>query len=561
MLNHFFGFFSFSGSESGRNRIKNALLGELAQFDARFQLISKNQDRAFIASNAFMLDSNVSKVGIALCGDLVATPSELTLAGMAAGGVDPSADLVKGLLRAANGTFAVALLDQELWLATDFLGGRPLFYAVHEGILIFGTAFELLKRLMPKACTLDLQAVSEDFCFGYPLGDRTLAKEIKVLRGGEYIHCCLNKIEIACYDKLPVDIDKFESVESSLEESAKALKSAIRERVQPGQEAQLALLSGGLDSRVIVSELLDAGYQVTAANYSLPGTLDRIYAQKFSELSATNLIVNEFRRQYQSISPGEITSFALNSAQCGLPMNKVFSGDGGGEIFGFIELKPGFFACAENSSVDDFVALMLHQLPSKHIAGLEFRSQIVDRCSEGLRTQLDEIGLALGLKAVYVLYLINDLRCHLHNYFSGLGAETRELLLPFYDRRVINAALRIPEIGKDMVGHRYYYRLLEYLSPKIKLTPWQSYPGSLGCPVDDNEKKGVSQWAYERNANLSDAASWARLTLQSLRNSDWNARSFRLRLMFLCYLSRIGVYKNSYIFKQVIRVSRYYSCI
>lgn len=555
MLNHFFGYFDFSGSEDCRGKIKDGLLREATQIAGCFQMQSWHQDRAFLVSNAFTPSKKNSKVSVALCGDLVDRESQKAVTELALGVVDLSGELIKSMLKKANGTFAFAALGDELWLATDFLGGRPLFHTVHEGILIFSTSFELIRRLIPKPCTLDFQAASEDFCFGYPLADRTLAKEIKVLQGGEYIRCSRGEFEIAYYERFPVELETFNAVEISLEASALAIKAAISDRVQPG-EAQAALLSGGLDSRVIVSELLDTGHLVTAANYSLAGTLDRIFAEKFSELSGVNLRVNEFRRQYHCLSQGETTAFSLNSAQSGLSAEKVFSGDGGGEIFGFIDIKPQFFQC---SGLDDFVNLMIHQQPSKYIAGNEFRTRVIDSCRDGLRAQLEHINLGQEVKAVYILYLVNDLRRHLHDYFSGLLGETRELLLPYYDRRVITAALRIPVITKELIGHGYYYRLLERLSPIIKIVPWQSYPGSILCPVPHEENPGVSQWGYERENNRRDAGRWAFFALKSLNISVQNRGMRGVILIILCFVAIIGLYKNSYIFKQVLRVNGYFS--
>ncbi len=555
MLSHFFGYFDFSGSEDCRIKIKNGLLQEANQIGGCFQVESWSQDEAFLVSNAFASSKKNSKVSVALCGDLVGRESEKAITELALGVIDFSVETIKSMLKKANGTFAFVALGNELWLATDFLGGRPLFHAVHEGILIFSTSFEQIRRLIPKPCSLDFQAASEDFCFGYPLANRTLAMEIKVLQGGEYIRCSRGEFEIAYYERFPAELETFKTVESSLEASALALKLAISDRVQPG-EAQAALLSGGLDSRVIVSELLNTGHSVTAANYSLAGTLDRIFAEKFSELSGIKLHINEFQRQFHCLSPGETTSFSLNCAQRSLPEKKIFSGDGGGEIFGFIDVKPQFF---QHSGSDDFLSLMIHQEPSKYIAGNEFRTRVIDACRDGLRVQLEHIGLGQDVKAVYILYLINDLRRHLHEYFSGMLGETRELLLPYYDRRVINAALRIPAISKETIGHGYYYRLLERLSPIIKAVPWQSYPGSIACPIADDDNRGISQWGYERENNRRDAGQWAFLALKSINLSARRNGFHGVLLIILCCGALLGLYKNSYIFKQVLRINRYFS--
>ena len=61
-----------------------------------------------------------------------------------------------------------------------------------------------------------------------------------------------------------------------------------------------------------------------------------------------------------------------------------------------------------------------------------------------MEEELRRIGISLGEKALHIFVLTNDLRRHLHEYFNRLPRTRVELLLPFYDRRVIESVLRIP---------------------------------------------------------------------------------------------------------------------
>ena len=282
MLNHFFGLANISESPRAYDHQKSKIISEAKKLGKTFQVRVTYPTRSLLASNNCIHSSQESKINISLCGDLVSSKSEKALEDFISGKSALTHENFQDLLKAANGTFALALLAEETWIATDYLGARPVYYTAQDGTLLFSTSYELVKRLTNTNNHLDFQAASEELSFGYPMGNRTLARDIKVLRGGNYIRCTSGNFEIRQYENTNVELHAYTTLEESLEASASALKSSIDERIQPGK-SQIALLSGGLDSRVITARLVESGQQVLAANYSAPNTLDRIYAESFAE--------------------------------------------------------------------------------------------------------------------------------------------------------------------------------------------------------------------------------------------------------------------------------------
>lgn len=557
MLNHFFGLCEISENALNYDRLETSLIEGATALGPTFRTVNHPTKRIIVATNNGLPSDPQQKITAALCGDLVSAASEVSLRRILAKECANESGELEFLLQSANGTFALAVIADDLWIATDYLGARPVYYSLYDGILAFGTSFSMVRRLTPADCHLDFQAASEEFAFGCPLGDRTLAREIKVLRGSHYIQCRANSFKIEQYDSFAEGLLQFDSLELSLETSARVLKLAIYERIQQGQ-IQAALLSGGLDSRVIVSELLEAGQKILAANLSASNTLDRVYAETFATAIGIPLLINNYDGQYDCITMGDITRSALSAAQAGLPAVKVFSGDGGGEIFGLTDVNSRLLKAIEKSGLAGAIDCMMQNKVSQLIAGSIFQKTMTENCSKGLSDEIQKIPFAGLPQKIFIVYLISDLRRHLHEYFASLNPEARELLLPFYDRRVLNAAIQNHQSNSERVGHRYYYQLLEYLSPLVSITPWQAYPTSLPCPVVGQAIKATSQWQLSKDLDKKNAKRLAFKILYLLPMKKWPVKTNEFILMVVCVLTILGYRNQTYIFRQLLQLNQYF---
>jgi asparagine synthase (glutamine-hydrolysing) len=154
-----------------------------------------------------------------------------------------------------RGMFAFAIWNersQELFLARDRVGKKPLLYAHVNGELIFGSEFSAL--LLHPDISRDIQPEALDYylsfmCIPAPL---TAYKAIRKLEPGHWLRWRKGEIETQRYWQ-PDFTKKLEiSEEEAGERTVEILREAVRVRLM--SEVPLgAFLSGGIDSSAVVA--------------------------------------------------------------------------------------------------------------------------------------------------------------------------------------------------------------------------------------------------------------------------------------------------------------------
>jgi asparagine synthase (glutamine-hydrolysing) len=89
-----------------------------------------------------------------------------------------------------NGMFAFSIWDrsrQELFLARDRYGVKPLYYTLSKGVFLFASEVKALLRHPGCSVNVDQEALVEYFTFQNFFTDRTLFREIRLLPAGTYI--------------------------------------------------------------------------------------------------------------------------------------------------------------------------------------------------------------------------------------------------------------------------------------------------------------------------------------------------------------------------------------
>jgi hypothetical protein len=248
---------------------------------------------------------------------------------------------------------------------------------------------------------------------------------------------------------------------------------------------------------VLAAELIELGRDAAAINVSPSGFQDQVYARRFAEQANMKLTTLPWTQEMAGMSAADCTATLLGSAVAGLGSSCVFAGDGGGETFGFLLMKEsaarhlneGKARAAVDAYLDGYA-------PPRKLFKRAAYDRIRTVANDRMEGELRRIGIPLGEKALHIFVLTNDLRRHLHEYFNRLPRTRVELLLPFYDRRVIESVLRIPPPLEPLMKHAFYYRILDLLPPLIRTVPWQTYPGHLPCPVID-ETPPPNQWSIK----------------------------------------------------------------
>ncbi|GAB4164343.1 MAG: asparagine synthase (glutamine-hydrolyzing) [Winogradskyella sp.] len=161
-------------------------------------------------------------------------------------------------LKELNGMYGIAIVDtveNYLYLARDFAGIKPLFYAKNKKGIVFASQYnQLFKHPWFKdSLALRPDIVKEYFAFGYMQAPNTIFKKMFQVNPGEYLRFNF-KGDVETFEIL-----KFEKSSGNYNDKGYNLKSLKKKllhaiKLQSHSDRSLAsFLSGGIDSSLIVS--------------------------------------------------------------------------------------------------------------------------------------------------------------------------------------------------------------------------------------------------------------------------------------------------------------------
>lgn len=166
----------------------------------------------------------------------------------------------KNCLGMLNGQFAFAIWDklkQEIFLARDRVGIRPLFYTIKDGVFYFGSEIKAIFRNPEVKRELDPQNLSQIYTFWTALTPGTAFKEIFELSPGHYMIYGRNGLRTERFWELKIGRDRADLLlPEALEQFHELFTSAVRIRLRADVEVA-AYLSGGLDSTTTVAYIRD----------------------------------------------------------------------------------------------------------------------------------------------------------------------------------------------------------------------------------------------------------------------------------------------------------------
>jgi asparagine synthetase B (glutamine-hydrolysing) len=406
----------------------------------------------------------------------------------------PSSDLA-AILRGSRGSFCAALyraLDGELVLATDKVGVRPIYWMSDGRCLVFAGALRLIENLPNLPLTVDLRGTMEMACFGFPLADRTQYVQIHSMRGGEVLVC--NPAGGGGVRTDPYwrwDRDACSTIEHDLEPALHRLYDTFSRAVQlrlGGRKAAFASLSGGLDSRCVVTQLRSTGIGVHSINVSWRGKADQVLGAMYAKAIGTihhevTLPGDETGQAVPALASRMIAELGREMTDMGGNPRQLWGGDGGSVGVGHVYMTPatvqtlrkqGMRAGAHGFLRDNSFALTSRPFRAR-FAALAGRLPL-----ESVTAELERLDCADPGRALYVFLLENDQRRHVAPFYEILDHLRVEFVEPFYDAEVLSAACRLPL--DYCLRHRMYNQWLRHFPPQIMQVPWQYYPGHEECP-------------------------------------------------------------------------------
>ena len=397
-----------------------------------------------------------------------------------------SADDCISLLEDCHGSFAGLTLTSDcLQLFTDKIGIRGLFILrTDAGVVCFSTSKRMLAGMavsIGEKLTPNDKAVAEWLAFGYSIGERTLHTQISRFREATVatVHAH-DATTMRQYHHWRVAADETLDLDASAELVIGAMRTSVTDRlhVLPAEERNYAFLSGGMDSRFVVATLLDLNASnLTTLNFAPTGTLDAICGNLAAAHLGTNHKHIPATDDWKTVIE---SATALLAPEAGTPIRGLWwSGDGGSVGVGHVYLTA---ATSVTPPVEP--AALARQLIIDNRWAISTRAlggtlrQVASWPAESVRQELERLS-SLGFdRLAYAFFLFNDQRRHLDAHFDQVETLAYDLILPFFDARLIRVMLSIP--SRHLLGHRLYNRI--FARHRMGETPWQAYPGHEPCP-------------------------------------------------------------------------------
>jgi hypothetical protein len=454
-------------------------------------------------------------------------------------------------LNRARGVFGLAHYRPDsgtLVLLTDKLGIRPMFFWLGERYVIFATALRILNEVSEVPKVMDVRAVTEENSLGYAIADRTPFASVALLKSGEILLVEGESSSRRQYWRWD-DIKTSDRPMNELVQEAHA-RFVDAVALRSGEDSTTAaFLSGGLDSRAIVTALRERGLHVHSFNFSVTGLQDQVFGAAFAQRIGT--IHHEWPvRPEQSFSFSKAMADAWNAwpERATRPAERprlVWSGDGGSVTLGHVYLNRGMVEAARAGDSSAAMQLSPHGWGSE-IPRRLLRSDLLAALSgksprDGLREELDALHCDDAGRGLHLVLMHNDQRRHLSAHFEAIDLSRLEYQLPFFDSAFVESVLRVPL--DFCLGHRLYMQWLRCFPEATLSIPWQAYPGHEPCPLPIPSDVAY-QWGEEasRMRRTVERSDLLRQATQMLRASNFPKPLLRrqyLRLATLLYRLRI----------------------
>ncbi|MGO3877172.1 MAG: hypothetical protein ACTJGF_03060 [Corynebacterium sp.] len=175
---------------------------------------------------------------------------------------------------------------QEYVVCNDEFGYSPIFYSIIPGKKLVvsdsfqGVAYELMRAGIKSTLNVNsyiTTLLTKDARFANPLASQTASNEIQLLPPHKAIHVSGNHVNV--FDRaLLLEIES-SNFESNIEEGINYITGVMNQLAANESTSRSLLLSGGVDSRVVLALVLAAGKE---KDFNLRSNDPRLYKSKYS---------------------------------------------------------------------------------------------------------------------------------------------------------------------------------------------------------------------------------------------------------------------------------------
>ncbi|RLA06358.1 MAG: N-acetylglutaminylglutamine amidotransferase [Gammaproteobacteria bacterium] len=407
-------------------------------------------------------------------------------------------------LQKFNGAFSFALYDLKkkiVFCARDRMGIKPFYY--HKNSDYFRFASFLPALLLDKKIKTDMNPDALHFHFtlhGSVPAPHTIIKGIKKLApASKMIIKFDGSTQITKYWELDsTNQHKNLSEEEYQQKITETLISAVKLRQQISDVPVAVLLSGGLDSSLIVALLVKNGItnlQTYSIGFdSVKGEIgdEFYYSKQVADMYGTDFktfnvdnnqllqrLPEVITKMAEPMSSADNSAFYLLSEQVAKNQKVVLSGQGADEVFG------GYFwyqkmAQAKNSdNLQKFAPFYFdrnHQ-EYKTMITYKYQSNNGDISSKFIKNRLDNIRADEYINKVFNLdtttLIVDDPVKRVDNMTMAWGLEAR---VPFLDHRLVELAAGMPSSYKlSQNGKGILKNIAKNILPKEVITRPKGY--------------------------------------------------------------------------------------
>ncbi len=378
------------------------------------------------------------------------------------------------------GMFAFAIWDeskQELFLARDRLGIKPLYYSQHKNYFRFASNSQALLAAGGVNTEFDSVGLHHHLTLHAVVpAPTTILKGIRKVPPAHYIVVNKHgKVVTQRYWELHANrIDQQYSEEEWIEAIHAALRLAVERRLHIADVPVGVLLSGGLDSSLLVGLLAESGVN-DIRTYSV-GFEDQPEEQG-NEFEYSDAVVERFSTQHhkfyiqneevmkrlpeaveQMAEPmvgQDAVAFYLLAEQVSQHISVVQSGQGADEVFGGYFWYPKMQA--ENKfSVESFAKHYFDRSHAEIVETLSTDFIAEDFTTEKMTQLLDAADtqdfLAAVLHMDVTTLIVDDPVKRVDNMTMAFGLEAR---VPFLDHELVELAMQIPTEYKIKNSGKY----------------------------------------------------------------------------------------------------------
>ena len=298
-----------------------------------------------------------------------------------------------------NGMFAFALWDgirRRLLLARDRPGIKPLYYAQHDGKLLFGSELKALLAYPDFPRELDLISLAQYLTYEYVPTPRCILKGVRKLRPGHMLI-----IEDGGFQERPywrLDLEP-RPVMSSERDLAEQVWQTLRESVRKELVSDVPLgvfLSGGIDSSAVTAAMADLGSDVHSFGIGFEDRSfdESAYARQVAAYLGTNhsemtleprmlweLVPTMADKLDEPFADASVIPTFLLSRFARQQVTVALGGDGGDELFaGYSTLQAhrlaGWYRRLPRLLTRDLIPAAVQRLPVSHNnLSLDFRAK------------------------------------------------------------------------------------------------------------------------------------------------------------------------------------------